>query len=296
MRTSILILMPFYNEERFIEKALSSVLNQTFIDWKLIGSNNGSNDSSGDIFQTFVDRDSRFILLSNVTNLSGDLNWNSLADFALSNISSDFILWLAGDDSFADSSYLDNLFNTACSSGYQVIAPKVVLVSEKDITQSIYEFDLDHALLYRLIKFALGWHHVNLIYAFYRREVFEKLINSSCSRFTNSETTDWWWTFELIRKNRIITESKSTYLKVIKDQILEPKPSKPFLLRLLRFIFRNSANGQFFRIIRHHGFRLNFRNFFPFLTIIFFRFCLSPYLDIRYLQSYLKRISDLEGR
>src|SRR5262249_24195838 len=49
---------PFvYNGERFIADALNSILNQTFIDFELIISDNASTDRTGKIAQAYVKRD-----------------------------------------------------------------------------------------------------------------------------------------------------------------------------------------------------------------------------------------------
>ncbi len=47
------IVMSVFNGERFLQKQLDSIANQTFKDWKLIVRNNGSNDRTAEIFQSF---------------------------------------------------------------------------------------------------------------------------------------------------------------------------------------------------------------------------------------------------
>jgi glycosyltransferase involved in cell wall biosynthesis len=51
----ITVLMPVYNTEKFIEKAINSVLNQTFTDFELLIINDGSTDSSLALIQSFTD-------------------------------------------------------------------------------------------------------------------------------------------------------------------------------------------------------------------------------------------------
>jgi glycosyltransferase involved in cell wall biosynthesis len=48
-----------YNGERFLEETLNSILNQTFIDFELIISDNASTDRTGDIAQDYASRDNR---------------------------------------------------------------------------------------------------------------------------------------------------------------------------------------------------------------------------------------------
>jgi glycosyltransferase involved in cell wall biosynthesis len=45
----ISVIIPLYNKEKYIEKTLQSVFQQTFPDYELIIINDGSTDSSGEI-------------------------------------------------------------------------------------------------------------------------------------------------------------------------------------------------------------------------------------------------------
>ena len=51
----ITVLMPVYNAEKYIEKAIDSVLNQSFKDFELLIINDGSTDGSMDIIRNFND-------------------------------------------------------------------------------------------------------------------------------------------------------------------------------------------------------------------------------------------------
>ena len=53
------IIMPVYNSEKFLKKAVDSVLNQKFEDFELILVDDGSPDASGSICDEFAEKDSR---------------------------------------------------------------------------------------------------------------------------------------------------------------------------------------------------------------------------------------------
>ena len=57
----IVVWMPVYNEARNLQKAIDSVLAQTFTDFKLVISNNFSTDGSDQIIDAAVARDSRVV-------------------------------------------------------------------------------------------------------------------------------------------------------------------------------------------------------------------------------------------
>ena len=57
MNVKLSIGLPIYNGELFIERALESILAQTFTDFELIISDNGSTDSTQEICQNFSKKD-----------------------------------------------------------------------------------------------------------------------------------------------------------------------------------------------------------------------------------------------
>lgn len=61
----ITVLMPAYNAEKYINEAVSSVLNQTFTDFELLIINDGSTDSTKQIIELFTDTRIRLINQTN---------------------------------------------------------------------------------------------------------------------------------------------------------------------------------------------------------------------------------------
>lgn len=60
---TVSIIMPAYNAERFLERAVHSVLAQTCNDWRLIIIDDGSTDSTLELAQTFAAADARITVL-----------------------------------------------------------------------------------------------------------------------------------------------------------------------------------------------------------------------------------------
>ena len=56
---SFSVICPIYNAEKFLEKAVNSVINQTYKNWELVLINDGSIDNSGSICEFFSKRDKR---------------------------------------------------------------------------------------------------------------------------------------------------------------------------------------------------------------------------------------------
>lgn len=64
----VTFLMMAYNTEKYIEKAVMSVLNQTESDIELYIRNNGSTDKTGEILKKISDKDSRVHIITNKVN------------------------------------------------------------------------------------------------------------------------------------------------------------------------------------------------------------------------------------
>ncbi len=67
LNPKISVLMPAYNAEKFIDKAIKSILSQTFTDFEFIIINDGSTDNTEEIILSFTD--SRIRYVKNETNI-----------------------------------------------------------------------------------------------------------------------------------------------------------------------------------------------------------------------------------
>ena len=92
---SISVILPVFNGERYIKKAIDSVLTQTFSDFELIIVNDGSTDSTYDIINSF---DDERIIVINQENLGPGAARNS----ALEIVDSEFVMFLDSDDWFSE--------------------------------------------------------------------------------------------------------------------------------------------------------------------------------------------------
>jgi glycosyltransferase involved in cell wall biosynthesis len=86
--------LPVYNGERFVANALVSILGQTFGDFELIISDNGSTDRTREICRSFAARDSRIAYQHSETNRGAAWNFNRVFELA----GGDYFKWAAADD------------------------------------------------------------------------------------------------------------------------------------------------------------------------------------------------------
>ena len=112
----ISILMPVKNAEPFLEECIESILNQTDENWQLLAVDDGSSDSSYDILEQYVNKDSRIRALKNPGN--GIIDALRLA---YSRSSGAFITRMDADDKMAPSK-LEILKHNLKSSGTGYLA------------------------------------------------------------------------------------------------------------------------------------------------------------------------------
>jgi glycosyltransferase involved in cell wall biosynthesis len=86
--------MPVYNGEPYLAEAIESILNQTFIDYELIISDNGSTDKTQQICQAYARKDNCIRYYRHEQNKGAAWNFNRVFDLA----TGDYFQWLAADD------------------------------------------------------------------------------------------------------------------------------------------------------------------------------------------------------
>src|ERR1043165_2318071 len=74
--------MPVYNGERFLRQAVESILGQTFRDFELIISDNGSTDATQQLCEEFAAADSRVRYIRHDKNRGAIFNWAHVVDAA----------------------------------------------------------------------------------------------------------------------------------------------------------------------------------------------------------------------
>jgi len=86
--------MPVYNEEKFIEKAILSLLDQDYKNFELIISDNASTDKTKKICLNYSEKDSRIRFYTRDTTTDSTTNFNYVASIA----KGDFFMWASGHD------------------------------------------------------------------------------------------------------------------------------------------------------------------------------------------------------
>lgn len=89
--------MPVYNDFKFIEKAITSLLNQSFSDFELVIFDDCSTDGSSELCEKYAEIDSRIKYFRNSQNLGISKNMKRLLEFS----QAEYFMWAANDDFWA---------------------------------------------------------------------------------------------------------------------------------------------------------------------------------------------------
>lgn len=96
--------MPVFNDIQYIERALKSILNQTYGNFELIISDDGSSDGSADVCKQYAANDNRIKYIRQKHNIGISKNMM----FLLAEARGDYFMWAADDDLW-DPEFIDVL-------------------------------------------------------------------------------------------------------------------------------------------------------------------------------------------
>lgn len=91
------IALPVFNESKYIEKTVISILSQTDPDFEIIIGDNASDDGTGEILSRLADSDNRIRLFRHEKNLGAVANF----DFTETKASGRYLAWIGGHDLYA---------------------------------------------------------------------------------------------------------------------------------------------------------------------------------------------------
>ena len=130
--------LPVFNGERYLRKALDSILNQTYTDFELIISDNASTDSTSLICSEYASRDTRIRYYSNRQNLGAAKNHNLVFHRALG----EYFKWAAYDDILAPHFVEECVKILDNNSSVILCHCQTGRINEKGELLDIYEFGL----------------------------------------------------------------------------------------------------------------------------------------------------------
>lgn len=131
------IIIPVYNAEKTIRRAIDSILSQTMKEFIVICIDDKSKDGSLKILEEYAASDKRVIVLKNEINKGcGGLTRNVGLEYLFNKIKNnvEFVTFLDADDNFEDNNYFDIAYRKAIETNSDVVlhAHKVIYLQEND--------------------------------------------------------------------------------------------------------------------------------------------------------------------
>ncbi len=131
--------IPVYNGEVFLAHAIESVLAQTFTDFELIVSDNGSTDRTPEIVRRYAASDARVRFVRSDENHGAAWNYRRAFDLARG----EYFRWAPADDWFAPDSLAECVAALDADTSAVLCYPKTDLVDRDGHVLRTYDDDLD---------------------------------------------------------------------------------------------------------------------------------------------------------
>jgi glycosyltransferase involved in cell wall biosynthesis len=143
----ITIGMPVYNDKDFIEESLNSILQQTYKDFILIISDDGSTDGSEEICRSYAENDNRIKYIRQPVNLGISKNM----EFLLKQANTKYFMW-AGDDDVYSIDFIEKMINQLERNPQSVSAFGTCAIIDENGEKLDNDIDLDYSNTNRFIR------------------------------------------------------------------------------------------------------------------------------------------------
>lgn len=172
----ISVIVPIYKVEKYLNRCVDSLLNQTFTDFELILVDDGSPDNCGRICDEYAEKDNRIHVIHKENGGLSDAR-NAGLNYA----TGEYIVFVDSDD-FVEPDLLEKAYNTI-KNGYDIVSYGFNVIGVDGNISTIthmeagkefrFEKQTDYLnfILRIFMNFGVGWEAVSRIY---RRDIIEK--------------------------------------------------------------------------------------------------------------------------
>jgi len=124
MKVSVIV--PVYNVEKYLDRCLKSLVNQTMNDYEVIVVNDGSQDTSWDIIMKYQDR---YPFIKGFEKENGGIS--SARNFGLQKATGEYIAFVDSDD-FPEPEFLEKMYNKIISDDSDVVICDYYALSDNE--------------------------------------------------------------------------------------------------------------------------------------------------------------------
>ena len=135
-KNKVSVIVPIYNVDKYLNKCIDSIVNQSYINLEIILINDGSNDNSLTICKKWQSIDSRIIIIDKENGGLSDVR-----KIGISVATGDYILFVDGDDWIESSTICECLDNALMYSSDCVLFGYIREYNNKSINNPLYSTD-----------------------------------------------------------------------------------------------------------------------------------------------------------
>lgn len=169
----ISVLMPTYNDEKYIDNVMNSLLNQSYKEWELMAIDDGSTDGTPEIIRQFAERDKRIKYLRKQN--SGQL---STLLYGSQFVRGEFVTLLHSDDELTDNDAFKRNISILAESNCDGVFCDLIAMNEKGAYSGVVKTakKIDTASL--AVLFLRGGSNIIPDFFFVKKKAFSNVLSS----------------------------------------------------------------------------------------------------------------------
>lgn len=172
------VIIPVYNAQDFLVVCIESLLSQTLKECEFIFINDGSNDKSQEILESFQQKDYRIILINQINK-----GVSQARNVGINKATASYLSFIDADD-YIENNFLEKLYLTAINSTAEIVISNFNIVINGKIKKNKPVFQTDKLFLLEEIQ--------SQILPFF---IEQDLLNTACTKLYNTN---------LIKHNKIL--------------------------------------------------------------------------------------------
>ena len=128
----ISVIVPVYNVEKYLQKCVDSILNQTFSDFELFLVDDGSPDNCGIICDEYAKKDNRIIVIHKKNGGLSDAR-----NVAIDRAKGEYLTFIDSDDYVAEN-HLESLYKALMNNGSDIAVANITSFDDNKFQESFY--------------------------------------------------------------------------------------------------------------------------------------------------------------
>ncbi|OAI50970.1 hypothetical protein AYO44_05265 [Planctomycetaceae bacterium SCGC AG-212-F19] len=232
VRPRVSIGMPVFNEEDYVADALDSLLGQSFGDFELIVSDNGSTDRTRQICEEYARKDRRIRYFRQQRNRGATYNFN----FVFEESKADYFMWAACDDRWSSdclNEYVESLESHPSAAlvfcHFRVYNFVTRELTDVPVTPSCHDSPVKNYLT-RLRNAT-----PSMVYGLFRKKHFRQMVG----RVENFDFWDVYFTHAMATSGNLLVIPRPLYTAGIRSKVRIPRSVTGGRLVYRNFYTRN---------------------------------------------------------